>query len=398
MNPRFKILDKESPNGINPSNKRNNVLLKPFQWYRDNWYHPPSDDTVDLWQQSTDLPQWMKDYFSWHREQTLHSIPSPAQQQQRYLVLQCLEQDRQCGGLADRILALPFLILMAAQSKRLFKIVWTVPFPLEEFLMPNAVDWMVSVGDLSQQEASLLSTPSIIDKTVFTRVRTIVEAVNDPSEAVVRVRLQDYASAWEYYDQHPLNQALPTALQRYYREIFRALFVPSPPLADAMKTHHIDWMNTNANAQPYSVAHYRALYGSQTPPTSFLSAVAKNAVHCASRLLPDGRNYNTTVVFISDSSKAMTTVQNTFGPKVWIRASSLLQPILHLDKATRNQADVPFQPKDFFDTFLDMFLMAGASCVSYGQGGFGKLGSLLCQNPSCSSRHFEGGQMISCGQ
>jgi hypothetical protein len=41
----------------------------------------------------------------------------------------------------------------------------------------------------------------------------------------------------------------------------------------------------------------------------------------------------------------------------------------------------------FYDTFVDLYLLAGSQCLSYGVGGYGLWGSLLSHNSSCSNSH-----------
>ena len=457
-----------------------NVLRKPFQWYRDHWYNtndPPSPRDIQkppVWH-DTQLPLWMKDYFEWHHKQqeepTSNSSPlrmrndfnhnsknhttitpnnNNNNNNKRYLILQCLEQDRQCGGLADRLLVLPFLVLVAAQSQRQLKIVWTVPFPLEEFLMPHTsnsetgigVDWMLpaataSTGldkDIFLSQDVILSTPSVVDKTVFVRVTSLLEAVHRTDLPVVRARIQDYTSAWDYYDQYHAKHYLgnnnsikergTNFAEQHYRELFFVLFQPSPPLVQAMNEKHVmpaslagkqviskEKQEQNiALPSDYAVAHYRSLYGSQIAPSmEYMTAASKNAVNCASQLLPGGP-----IVFLSDSTESAQTLMGTQATRVFLRTNTKMtsrtntaipEP-LHLDKATRQQRSrqslsattTQYEPSDFYDTFLDLFLMARARCVSFGQGGFGKMGSLLSGNRTCTNRHFEYGKMVSCAR
>jgi hypothetical protein len=419
---RFTILD-ESKLAISDRHTKSNQLKKSFLWYRQHWYkdastghrHDQESESTTIWEK-TDLPHWMKEYFSWHRQ---HTSKKPAQPNSRYLILQCLEQDKQCGGLADRLMALPFLILLASQSRRILLIVWTVPFPLEEFLMPptKGVDWMMpapssSVGAEMTQEG-ILSAPSLVDKTVFTRITTIVPAAHNKSLGVVRVRIQDYWSAWEYYDQHqpnstdgeddgtPLTRSkAPSLAEKHFRDIFWCLFEPSPPLSTVMKQRQtlLDFQK-----HPFVVAHYRALYGPQSPSMAYIRAASGNAVNCASELMPGAP-----VVFLSDSFEARQRIhqisRTSKHNKTVIIPSSNHSSLpfgrspLHLDKATRG---IPYytnnyEPADFYDTFLDVMLMAKASCVAFGQGGFGRMGSLLSRNHTCTKRHFENAKLVAC--
>jgi hypothetical protein len=417
---RFTVLDRPKV-AISGHHTKTNQLKRSFLWYREHWHEHPSAGRLDdqdsestTWEK-TNLPDWMKEYFSWHRQNTL----KPAEPNQRYIILQCLEQDKQCGGLADRLMALPFLILLASQSSRILLIVWTVPFPLEEFLMPptNGVNWMMpapnSIVTAEVTQEAILSAPSLVDKTVFTRITSLLPAAHNKSLGVVRVRIQDYASAWEYYDQQQpssskdgvvggtpeVRSRVPSLAEQHFRGIFWCFFEPSPPLATAMKQGQplLD------PQRPFVVAHYRALYGPQAPSKAYIRAASENAVNCASELLPGAP-----VVFLSDSSEALQSIdqisrtskhnKTVIIPSRNRSSSSFIRSPLHLDKATR---DLPYhahsyEPADFYDTFLDLLLMATASCVAFGQGGFGRMGSLMSNNQTCTKRHFENAKLVAC--
>ena len=83
------------------------------------------------------LPQWLQDYFAWHREATQHSGKTS-----KYIVLPCIGDDK-CGGFSDRLWALPFMLLIASKLYRMFCIYWNRPFGLEDFFQPpeGGVDW-----------------------------------------------------------------------------------------------------------------------------------------------------------------------------------------------------------------------------------------------------------------
>ena len=53
---------------------------------------------------------------------------------------------------------------------------------------------------------------------------------------------------------------------------------------------------------------------------------------------------------------------------------------LHLDKADGVESR---QASDFYDTFVDLYLMGMARCVTYNRGGFGQWASLLSHNSTC---------------
>ena len=72
------------------------------------------------------LPQWMKNYFDWHKKQ-MSQLSTSNWEQQKFLVLSCLGNQPKCGGLADRLKPLPLLLYFANQTGRIFMIRWDKP-------------------------------------------------------------------------------------------------------------------------------------------------------------------------------------------------------------------------------------------------------------------------------
>ena len=101
--------------------------LNPFvdPYYVDNV--PPSDGT-NLWDDDSHLPDWAKAYFNWHKHKrkTWNLVNYTSE---RWLIMQCLaDQDkRKCGGTADRLKPVPFMLRMAYNSHRILLIRWTRP-------------------------------------------------------------------------------------------------------------------------------------------------------------------------------------------------------------------------------------------------------------------------------
>ena len=118
-----------------------NSLIDPY--YAEN---VPSSDGTNLWDKDEHLPHWIKAYFNWHKHKrttwNLYNYTS-----ERWLIMQCLaDQDkRKCGGTADRLKPIPFMLRMAYNTRRILLIRWTRPASLEEFLVPpkNGFDWRV---------------------------------------------------------------------------------------------------------------------------------------------------------------------------------------------------------------------------------------------------------------
>ena len=97
------------------------------------------------------LPDWMLDYMIWHND--TRSSTSSNSTDTKYLVVRCLKKEV-CGGLSDRLKAMPFYIMLANLTQRVLLIHWTKPCPLDEFLLPpqNGIDWRVDGTSVSLSE------------------------------------------------------------------------------------------------------------------------------------------------------------------------------------------------------------------------------------------------------
>ena len=69
------------------------------------------------------------------------------------------------------------------------------------------------------------------------------------------------------------------------------------------------------------------------------------------------------------------------------------QEPIHLDRGRdflRKSDDWKGRPaSDFYDVFVDLFLLANSRCIAYGIGGFGSWASLLGGIGNCSISHHE---------
>jgi len=88
-----------------------------------------------------ELPKWIRDYVQWHRtvreefpgNQLFENPKAP-----NVLIRTCLGL---CGGLHDRLGQLPWDLYLANQTKRVLFVKWFRPKPIEDFLIPNALNW-----------------------------------------------------------------------------------------------------------------------------------------------------------------------------------------------------------------------------------------------------------------
>jgi hypothetical protein len=89
------------------------------------------------------LPDWIQNYIHWHQEQRLKFpanklFTDPAAP--KLLIRTCYGL---CGGLHDRLGKLPWDLYLANQTGRVLLMHWCHPAPLQEFLLPNLIDWRV---------------------------------------------------------------------------------------------------------------------------------------------------------------------------------------------------------------------------------------------------------------
>jgi hypothetical protein len=84
-----------------------------------------------------------QEYFVWHQNE-LRQTNVTNWSSHRFLVMQCIKgMDDHCGGTADRLKPLLFLLREAYVTNRILLIYWTMPTKLEEFLVPprGGLDW-----------------------------------------------------------------------------------------------------------------------------------------------------------------------------------------------------------------------------------------------------------------
>ena len=139
------------------------------------------------------------------------------------------------------------------------------------------------------------------------------------------------------------------------------------------------------NAGNYTSVHIRSQFLSDN---RFDNAANENAVNCGLKLQPD------LPLFVASDSQEVIKYLVNYGSRILKRvvARELNGTTLHLDRGATflNKPLRLSEPVDrFYDTFVDLYLMAGAKCVSYGKGKYGKLASLISHDPNCTMVHVE---------
>jgi hypothetical protein len=171
--------------------------------------------------------------------------------------------------------------------------------------------------------------------------------------------------------------------------MFRMMFQPAPGVAKFVEQQ---MKESGLVPGEYVVAHYRAYYQIKKKKANpqEIKAVAINAVNCASELLPGSQIY-----FASDSRLAINEAQRyAQGKKASVVRNPNQNEPLHLDFDSRGYHK--HRAADYYDSFVDLWLMGSGRCVTYGEGSFGRFASMLSYDSNCSNKHFHWKSMNKC--
>ena len=311
--------------------------------------------------------------------------------------MRCAAEDRKCGGVADRLKSLPFYVGTAAKNKRILLIRWTRPVKLEEFLLPNEINW--SVPDWMYEELdNFINTTDVYRTATAKKVNKAMRRDSRKKMTVIEGLVQDfYGGCTLYYwldcemDEnkevdHELLEKLKdfTGWAEYetiFRDLFYTLFQPSQPVAKLVRDKMI---SGNLIPGKFSSCHYRAFYGVEHEKhivtEDSLISKAENGFNCATFVQPGDPVY-----FASDSDVAVSFARNmseSTGRK--IVTFDHKKEALHLDKMYQWKTE---DIADFYPTFVDLLIMAESKCMANGMGGYGAFANLLSIDPSCVIRH-----------
>jgi hypothetical protein len=357
---------------------------------------------------------------------------------ERWLISQCLmSQDRKkCGGTADRLKPIPVLLRIAYENKRIYLIRWTRPHPLEEFLVPpmGGFDWRVP-PDL----AEILENPGKGKRLVTVKP---IRQYSSGGMSLIRARYQT-ATPGKMYESLAFNETTAAASSSSIRqpndendkdqfgfnvvfsEMWKVFFTPSPPIQTILRSRLTD---LGLVPNEYVASHLRALYAVDERPTEEIHKFTKNALACATEIFP-----GVPIFFASDSMIAIEHAQEFDGTEIIHNGtgggsggsgfrSTTLQVITtagaapapaalpkppgpgETDTNTSSAAVISHQPwhldsfvgpvENFYDTFVDLYLLAMAGCVTYNKGGYGHWGMLIGGHPQCEMRQWPIGTYV----
>jgi hypothetical protein len=328
-----------------------------------------------LTQNSTVLPLWFKDYVNLHREQRL-ALNETNWKNQRFLIMRCLDFDDACGGASDRLSSIPAMLLLANRTRRMLFIKWSRPAPLQEFLVPpeGGLDW--TIPDWLDIHLDFRKLPLTSGRDP----QSLELAESSAQIMTFRILIHDHR--FEYYNTRRGNKN-ELGFHLVYRDMWDTLFTPSPPVAALI---HQNMNDLNLVPGEYVATHVRALYRYDE---SSDTVMIHNAINCATKLKPALPIY-----FASDSSNAIRIARqySRMQNSTIVARIADTEP-LHLDRGNAfllaSDGWKNLRASDFYDIFVDLYMLAGSQCVTYGVGGYGMWGSFLSHNSSCYNHHHK---------
>lgn len=293
-------------------------------------------------------------------------------------MVECSNKFENCGGTADRLGPLPLHVRMAAKYERFLLISWRDdrPAPLEEFLLPpvGGIDWRMPEWLLQK-----LKKPDQ-KRRIATYMDKILRFGPDKTARWLRVKLQSYNHGQQDYDSRRIDAHDPSFAQVYH-DVWRIFFTPRPPIAQRIE---MELSTLGLSPGNFLSVHVRALYGVANRDENLVRWWAQNALNCATTKLPSTTTTTTTdlpILFVSDSPVAKEEAMvygSKHGLPVVHRLQNQQMKPLHLEKDNSSRVE------DFYDTFVDVLMIGLGQCTAYNMGGFGRWGSMISYNSSCT--------------
>lgn len=343
-------LSEEPPNAPSAIGDTPSIFTRSFASFHNNTHQQKqslsssttsSKNHPDIFAHNPLIPQWMRDYFQWHH--TIKSNLTPQNMNQtRYIVMTCFK-GRKCGGSTDRIRPIAAFIKLAYQSQRLLLIYWERPYPLEEFLLPpiGGLDWRTP----NWLKPYIWEHRYFASNIAFKRIHTNVDQY-----MLFQYQSWNYGELW-YKDNTPTNE---TFIYDIYKDIWTATFTPSLPIAQRIRNQ---LKALQLIPGEYATAHMRVLYAIKERSESSMKKIVHNAMNCVSNLRPGGpyfvaSDHN----FAIEEAKRYGQLKNV----TVVYAYHDKEP-LHLGLHPENDPNVT-GPQDFYDAFVDMYLVAHTRC------------------------------------
>ena len=312
------------------------------------------------WDKSKTIPPWLKDYFKWHSE-IVPTLTADNWNEYSYIVMTCLG-GQTCGNVAHRLRPIMGMLRVAADHQRIFMMHWDMPNRLDDFLKPpraGGIDWNVPEFFMWKVRAS----------TIVNVIPTVLlQAPNPENHRVVNVMYNDDTFAEFHYNDNRKEGEVEA--KQAFKDVFNVLFKPSAMLAERTK-ETLELMGLLPGE--YAAAHidYENLPRDDSERQQ-LRLKVENAMNCMSHLRPGGP------FLVAAQTYAVAREAIEYGQQHGVNIQA--KQIAH---------DTSQVPKDLYQAFVEILLMAKARCVAYNRGGYGQLGFILGYDYDCKINYGE---------
>ena len=411
----------------------------------------PWNPIIDGWK----APTWILNYIHWHAKvRATHpffnltkNVSASNMMPPPLLIVYCGLDSPPCGGLHDRLGALPFDLFIANQTRRLLFYVWEKPMPLHSFFAPNFLNWRLDdtpngrllLNDLHEAPDLFDSDRQFSSNHEASWSDTIPKAISFALNHTVAALTMRHMCAHmgEYFLENILKKFGETDMihsTHTFGWIWNALFQPSSELQTYIETIRL---SLNLSKGQYIAVHVRLHYPYMLAShakgiplktmenneklmdeaekihafdggTGFLlEGAGKNfavnlglhAIKCALKLMP---NREEPLYFFSDannlaeyfSQRNHSSRQNKSDEiEIDMESDSLLastnvwvRPDIHRKNLHLDLHNGNSNASDYFATFADLYYAMEARCIVFGYGAFARFARQLSCN-SCYIQH-----------
>ena len=343
------------------------------------------------WHQSKTMPQWMKDYFQWHSD-SINNITALNWHDYKYMVIRCLATDLKCGGTADRLQSLPFLVLVASKARRLLFFKWERPAPLEEYLQPPIGGLQWSWPPHESIQYAFGTEPDVSDPEILYRQVGHRKAGGAPFRgksldtlpSIISVRVQ--IDGQDPYNAMRTDSETEASFNEVFRDCWYSTFVPSTPVQKLID-ENMESLRLTQNK--YHGIHIRSLYHSKMKD-GHNNYTAKNAFNCLYKYLKNLNASNDMLPLRAETPVYVATDQK-FVSRCCVRHAQVIgfarvvtrltvnlnasddEATLHLDRgesfvAKKSEKWTMHEASRYYDTFIDLYMLSYAQCMVFNVG------------------------------
>lgn len=244
-------------------------------------------------------------------------------------------------GLADRLIGIMSLYMLAKEKGRSLKIHHTCEFLLQDYLIPNKTDWIITPNDIAY---GINEARPLISAVSRHKLKTL--GLPELSEKIVQ---------YHAYTNHDFREFVNSEqLRKYDRHIlFHELFRPSPRLEEMI----VQAQRTIGHEQ-YVAVHFRFMNffepvekGASASDVATAEQQLEMIKNCKEHLKEIHKQYpNNYILLFTDSQKF---ANEPFEPYV----KTLPGCIGHVASVQHNKKEIVDK------TFLDLMMMTKATCV-----------------------------------